>query len=112
MGLVNFSNKKIDLTFYVSPFKTADVIIESVPLLGNWILSKPRMLVYIPLKVEGTYRHYKIIPLHPSSIGKGAFDFIFRIFGVPEKFYKHPEKKSKIRKKMLEKKNEILHPTP
>jgi hypothetical protein len=112
MGLVNFSNKKIDLTFYVSPFKTADVIIENIPLLGKWILSKPRMLVYIPLKVEGTYKHYKIIPLHPSSIGKGAFDFIFRLFGVPEKFYKHPEKKSKIRKKMLEKKNEILHPTP
>lgn len=76
--------KRLDLTFYVSPFKTIDVILEKLPGIGRWILGKPRMLIYLPLQVVGTYENYTIIPLHPSSVGKGIFDFIFRIFGVYE----------------------------
>ncbi len=97
-GNINLSNKKINLTFYISPFKTVDVVIEKIPYLGKLILGKTRMLIYLPLEVTGTYKKYKIIPLHPSSVGKGVFDFIFRIFGIPEEFYKettHINKESK-----------------
>lgn len=81
-GPLELLTKKLSLTFYVSPFKTIDVVIEKLPGIGRWILGKPRMLVYLPLQVVGTYENYTIIPLHPSSVGKGIFDFIFRIFGV------------------------------
>jgi hypothetical protein len=102
-GIVNLSKEKLDLTFYVSPFKTIDVIIEKIPYLGKLILGKPRMLVYLPLQVTGSYRNYSIIPLHPSSIGKGIFDFIFRIFGIPEEFFqKAPQTKGLQKQKMLE----------
>ncbi len=87
-GTINLFNKKLRLIFYISPFKTADVIIEKIPYLGKWILGKPRMLVYLPLEVTGTYEKYKIIPLHPSSVGKGVFDFVFRILGISEEFFK------------------------
>lgn len=83
-GPLELLTKKLYLTFYVSPFKTIDVVIEKLPGIGRWLLGKPRMLVYLPLQVVGTYDNYNIIPLHPSSVGKGIFDFIFRIFGVYE----------------------------
>jgi len=100
---VDLSEGNLNLTFYVSPFKTIDVIIEKIPYLGKLILGKPRMLVYLPLQVTGPYRNYNIIPLHPSSIGKGIFDFIFRIFGIPEEFFqKVPKNKELQKQKILE----------
>jgi len=102
-GIVDLSEGNLNLTFYVSPFKTIDVIIEKIPYLGKLILGKPRMLVYLPLQVTGPYRNYNIIPLHPSSIGKGIFDFIFRIFGIPEEFFqKVPKNKELQKQKILE----------
>ncbi|PMP67014.1 MAG: hypothetical protein C0190_04220 [Thermodesulfobacterium geofontis] len=102
-GNVDLSKESLNLTFYVSPFKTIDVIIEKIPYLGKLILGKPRMLVYLPLKVIGPYRNYNIIPLHPSSIGKGVFDFVFRIFGIPEEFFqKVPQVQELKKQKMLE----------
>jgi len=103
-GKVDLSKEKLNLTFYVSPFKTIDVIIEKIPYLGKWILGKPRMLIYLPLQVTGTYKNYNIVPLHPSSIGKGIFTFIFRIFGIPEEFFKKEEIKEFKKQKLLEKK--------
>ncbi len=102
-GNVDLSKENLNLTFYVSPFKTIDIIIEKIPYLGKLILGKPRMLVYLPLQVTGPYRNYNIFPLHPSSIGKGIFDFIFRIFGIPEEFFqKAPQTKELKKQKMLE----------
>ncbi len=105
-GTVNLSNKKLKLIFYVSPFKTLDVILEKIPFLGKKILGKQKMLIYLPLEVVGTYEHYKIIPLHPSSIGKGIFDFIFRIFGISKEFYKKKQIMQKFENKWKKQKNE------
>lgn len=104
-GPINLKNKELNLTFYASPFKTIDVIIEKVPGLGKWVLGKPRMLVYLPLQVVGTYDNYNIIPLHPSSLGKGVFTFIFRLFGISEEFYQKPSPKAS---EIKEKKEEFL----
>ncbi len=111
-GTINLINKKLKLTFYVSPFKTLDIILENIPLLGKRILGQQRMLVYLPLEVVGTYDNYQIIPLHPSSIGKGFFDFIFRIFCVPEKFYKNKSIINKFEKEILKEKNERKFQNP
>ncbi|QER42343.1 hypothetical protein F1847_06140 [Thermodesulfobacterium sp. TA1] len=104
-GPINLTNKQLNLTFYASPFKTVDVIIEKIPKLGPWVLGKPRMLVYIPLQVIGTYDNYTIVPLHPSSIGKGVFNFIFRLFGISEDFY---QKNPKVNLNIKSKKEELL----
>ena len=111
-GEVNLSNKKLNLTFYISPFKTLDVIIEKIPYINNWILGKPRMLVYLPLQVTGTYKNYNVIPLHPRSIGKGIFTFIFRIFGISEEFFEKGQSKELKKQQWLKEKRERLHNSP
>ncbi len=113
-GEVNLENKKLDITFYVSPFKTFDVIVEKIPYLGEWALGKPRMIFYLPLQVIGTYETYSIVPLHPRSVGKGIFAFIFRFFGISEDFFqKSPElKKFKKKKEWLKERYEKFPQNP
>jgi len=93
LPIYKITDKRIKFIFYASPFKTVDVILEYIPGVKK-ILGKERMLVYIPIEVTGTYEDFTIIPLHPKSIGRGIYDFIFRIFGIPKEFYK-PSKESK-----------------
>lgn len=89
-GPVQLQRQEVNLTFLVSPFKTLDVIIEHIPLLNRWLLGKERMLVYLPLQVVGKYDQPSIIPLHPASLGKGLFRFIFKFFGITEDFFRTP----------------------
>ena len=106
-GYANLKDKSLSLTFFVSPFKTVDVIIEHIPYLSKLLLGKERMLVYLPLEVVGTYDNPIIIPLHPASIGKGIFRFVFKFFGISEDFFqKKPELEGIKRKDVLERKLE------
>ncbi|MCS7279247.1 MAG: hypothetical protein NZ530_04205 [Thermodesulfobacteriaceae bacterium] len=97
-GSLSFLDKKTNLTFYVSPFKTVDTLIEKIPLLSKRLLGKPRMLIFVPLQVVGTYDNPVIVPLHPSSIGKGIFTFFFRFLGIEEEFYKPSQIPEKLKK--------------
>jgi hypothetical protein len=106
-GYANLKDKSLSLTFFVSPFKTVDVIIEHIPYLSRLLLGKERMLVYLPLEVVGTYDNPIIVPLHPASIGKGIFRFVFKFFGISEDFFqKKPELEGIKRKDVLERKLE------
>lgn len=89
-GPVNLAKREVDLTFLVSPFRTLDVILEHIPIVNRWLLGKERMLLYLPLQVTGKYDQPSIIPLHPASIGKGLFRFIFKFFGITEDFFRAP----------------------
>ncbi|MFN4196734.1 MAG: AsmA-like C-terminal domain-containing protein, partial [Caldimicrobium sp.] len=64
-GPISLKDKKVSLTFLVSPFKTIDLIIEHIPFLNKFLLGKERMLIYLPLEVVGTYDNPVIVPLHP-----------------------------------------------
>jgi len=106
-GYANLKDKGLSLTFLVSPFKTVDVIIEHIPYSSRLLLGKERMLVYLPLEVVGTYDNPIIVPLHPASIGKGIFRFVFKFFGISEDFFqKKPELEGIKRKDVLERKLE------
>ncbi len=97
-----WSDKRVDLTFYVSPFKTLDVILEKIPVIRR-LLGKTRMFIYLPVQVVGTYEHPKIIPLHPESVGKGISEFFLRFLGLsPEPLSNSKETKilEKIEKKL------------
>ncbi len=97
-GSVSLLDRKTNLTFYISPFKTVDTIIEKISFLRERLLGKPRMLIFVPLQVVGTYDNPIIVPLHPSSIGKGIFTFFFRFLGIDEAFYKAPQVPEKLKK--------------
>jgi hypothetical protein len=106
-GYANLKDKGLSLTYLVSPFKTVDVVIEHIPYLSRLLLGKERMLVYLPLEVVGTYDNPIIVPLHPTSIGKGIFRFVFKFFGISEDFFqKKPELEGIRRKDVLERKLE------
>ncbi len=106
-GPISLKDKGVSLTFLVSPFKTIDVIIEHIPYLNKLILGKERMFIYLPLEVTGTYDNPTIIPLHPASIGKGLFRFIFKFFGLQEEFFKEKRTFEGFKKReLLERKSE------
>lgn len=100
-GPISLKDKKVNLTFLVSPFKTIDVILEHIPFINKWVLGKERMLIYIPLEVIGTYDNPTIVPLHPASIGKGLFRFVFKFLGIQEDFFKKQEDFEKFKKPKL-----------
>ncbi len=100
-GPISLKDKSLELTFLVSPFKTLDIILENIPFFNKWILGKERMFIYIPIEVVGTYENPTIFPLHPASIGKGLFRFIFKFFGIQEDFFKKPENFEKFKKQEL-----------
>ena len=91
-GEYDIKKDRLNLTFYASPFKTIDVIVENIPFIGKKILGKEKMLIFFPLKVSGTRKKISIIPLHPISLGKGIKDFIFRLFGAEGKYFSQPKK--------------------
>ncbi len=107
-GKVNLINKKLNLTVYVSPFKTIDVIVGKIPIIGKLLLSRSKMLVYVPLQVKGRIGHYKVKFLSFKSVERGVIDLLSKIFGGTHEFkkLKHQVKKSK--SWWLEKRNEIL----
>lgn len=105
-GPISLKDKKVSLTFLVSPFKTIDIIIEHIPYLNRLLLGKERMFIYLPLEVIGTYDNPIIVPLHPASIGKGLFRFIFKFFGIQEEFFKEGRSFEGFKKReLLERKN-------
>lgn len=97
-GSLSFLDKKTNLTFYVSPFKTVDTLVEKIPFLSKRLLGKPRMLIFVPLQVVGTYDNPVIVPLHPSSIGRGIFTFLFKFLGIEKEFYKPSQIPEKLKK--------------
>ncbi len=105
-GPISLKDKKVSLTVLVSPFKTLDVVLDHLPLFNKWLLGKERMFIYFPLEVVGTYDNPTIIPLHPASIGKGFFRFIFKFFGIQEEFFKKPETFQGFKKPELFRKNQ------
>lgn len=105
-GPISLKDKRASLTFLVSPFKTIDVILEHIPYLNKLMLGKERMFIYLPLEVVGPYDNPTIVPLHPASIGKGIFRFIFKFFGIQEEFFKEKRSFEGFKKKeLLEKKS-------
>ncbi|MCF8044977.1 MAG: AsmA-like C-terminal domain-containing protein [Desulfarculaceae bacterium] len=74
--------QKIDMTFLVAPFKTVDMIVKKIPVLNTLLGGK---LVSIPVKAEGNFENPAVIPLHPSSVGKGLTNMMKNIVNTPVK---------------------------
>jgi len=107
-GKLFLPSKNINLVVYVSPFKTIDVILEKVPVLGKLLLSRSNMLLYFPLQVKGKIGHYKIKVLTLKSLEKGIVDFISKIFGGKKEFKKLKNSVESNKAWWLRKRNEFL----
>jgi hypothetical protein len=79
-GTIDIATQAIDFTIMVSPFKTFDRIINSIPGL-RWILGG--RLVAIPMRAVGVLEDPQIIPLSPSAVGTSILDMIERTLLLP-----------------------------
>jgi hypothetical protein len=79
-GQIDIASQEIDFTIMVSPFKTIDRIINSIPGL-RWILGG--RLVAIPMKATGNLEDPQITALSPSAVGTSIMEMIGRTLLLP-----------------------------
>ena len=79
-GEIDLATQQIDFTVMVSPFKTADRIINSIPGL-RWILGG--RLVAIPMRATGHIDDPRIVPLSPTAVGTSILDMMKRTLMLP-----------------------------
>jgi hypothetical protein len=79
-GEIDIASQKIDFTILVSPFKTIDRIINSIPGV-RWILGG--RLVAIPMKATGDLEDPNVTALSPSAVGSSILDMIQRTLTLP-----------------------------
>jgi hypothetical protein len=79
-GEIDIASQKIDFTILVSPFKTIDRIINSIPGV-RWILGG--RLVAIPMKATGDLEDPSVTALSPSAVGSSILDMIQRTLTLP-----------------------------
>jgi hypothetical protein len=79
-GEIDIASQEIDFTIMVSPFKTIDRIINSIPGL-RWILGG--RLVAIPMKATGNLEDPQITALSPSAVGTSILEMIERTLLLP-----------------------------
>lgn len=79
-GEVDLASQRVDFTVLVSPFKTVDALIRSVPLLGS-ILGGT--LVTIPVRVAGDLRDPGVTSLPPTAVGSGLLNTMKKVLQFP-----------------------------
>jgi hypothetical protein len=79
-GQIDLTTQQIDFTVMVSPFKTADRIINSIPGL-RWILGG--RLVAIPMRATGHIDDPRIVPLSPTAVGTSLLEMGKRALMLP-----------------------------
>ncbi|GEM_PF-5436329 len=81
-GKVDMKKNELDIICLVAPFKTIDLLIENIPVV-NTVLNNT--LISIPVKVSGSLEDPSVIPLHPTSVGKGVIELFANIIKAPFK---------------------------
>jgi hypothetical protein len=79
-GDIDFVDSKMDLTILLAPFKTADRIVDFLPLVGHVLGGK---LISIPFRVKGDLKDPDVIPLPPTAVGAGVLGILERTLKLP-----------------------------
>ena len=83
-GQIDPLKDELNLTCLVAPFKTVDLIIEKIPIINTLLGGR---LISIPVKATGKLSDPVVIPLHPSSVGKGVINIMTDILKTPVKLF-------------------------
>ena len=81
-GDIDLLEKKLNLTIFAAPFKTADRIIKMLPLIG-YLLNDT--LVSIAIKVTGDLENPEVEYLPAAEVGSGILGIMRRTLEVPVK---------------------------
>jgi hypothetical protein len=79
-GTVTVGTGDMNLTVAVAPIKTADWVVEKIPLV-NRVLGGT--LVTIPYKVTGSFSDPKVTPLSPTALGSRILGIVKRTVLLP-----------------------------
>lgn len=80
IGRIDPIHDDMDLTCLVAPFKTIDLIIEKIPVVGTLMGGN---LVSVPVKASGKISDPLVVPLHPSAVGEGLINMMVNILKTP-----------------------------
>jgi hypothetical protein len=79
-GEIDIASQKIDFTIMVSPFKTVDRIINSIPGVRSILGGR---LVAIPMRATGDIEDPNVVALSPSAVGTSILEMIQRTLMLP-----------------------------
>ena len=79
-GDIDLSEKKMNLTVLVAPFKTVDRIVDIIPLVGHVLGGN---LISIPFQAKGDLKDPDVIPLPPKAVGSGVLGILERTLKLP-----------------------------
>jgi len=79
-GEIDIASQKIDFTIMVSPFKTVDRVINSIPGVRRILGGR---LVAIPMKARGDIEDPQVVALAPSAVGTSIMEMLQRTLMLP-----------------------------
>ncbi len=79
-GNIDLLRKEMDLIVLVAPFKTADRIVDIIPLIGHVLGGK---LISIPFRAKGNLQDPNVIPLPPMAVGAEVLGILERTLKLP-----------------------------
>jgi hypothetical protein len=74
---------EIDMTLLISPFKTVDRLIASVPILGKAIVGENTALVTIPFGVSGILPDPNIEILPAQAVSESILNLVANTLKLP-----------------------------
>lgn len=84
-GWIDMLKDKMKITCLVAPFRTADMVIKYIPVLGRILNGQ---LVSIPVKVTGRLNNPDVLLLPASEVGKGLINIMRRTLEAPFRLLK------------------------
>jgi hypothetical protein len=79
-GKIDLVEETLQLFIVVSPFKTFDRIIRSIPLLGYLLGGR---LVAVPVQASGAIADPDVVPMHPAAVGESLLEMVGRALLLP-----------------------------
>jgi hypothetical protein len=79
-GDIDLVDKKMNLVILVAPFKTADRIVDIIPLIGRVLGGK---LISIPFRAKGDLDDPYVYALSPTAVGSGILGILERTLKLP-----------------------------
>jgi hypothetical protein len=81
-GYFDLNNETLDFNAFLSPLKTVNKVVRSMPVLG-YVMGGS--LISIPMKISGNMKDPQITFLSPSAIAAETLGLVERIFKLPIK---------------------------
>jgi hypothetical protein len=81
-GSIDLRDRTVDIVLLAAPLKTVDRLVNKLPVIRT---ITGGTLITIPLRLEGKLDAINVVPVAPSSVGRGLFNTMGRVLKTPFK---------------------------